>query len=68
MESKSERFDRSGIRDKNPCYGCTREWKKPGCHDTCPDRKPWVGELKRVNENRKQYDSKPFVQYNPFDY
>lgn len=52
MANPKSKFD-GGIRDKNPCFGCTREWKKPGCQDACPDRKPWVEELKRVNENRK---------------
>ena len=45
-----------GIRDKNPCHGCTRDRKKPGCHDTCPDRKVWKDELDRVNAARKEYD------------
>ena len=51
-------FAESGIRDKNPCTDCKRPWKKPGCHDTCQDRKPWVEELGRVNNARKEYDKK----------
>lgn len=46
----------SGIRDENPCNGCKRERKKPGCHDTCPDRKAWTDELERVKENRTAYE------------
>lgn len=51
------------IRDPNPCNGCTRSWKKPGCHDTCPDRKPWVEELERVNAVRKEYDRTRYRKY-----
>ena len=57
-----------GIRNQNPCQNCKREWKRPGCHDTCPDRKPWLQELARVREERKKYSQKPFVKHNPFDY
>ena len=53
-----------GIRNNNPCKGCTRDWKKPGCHDTCPDRKPWLEELERVNKARKEYDQKPYIKVN----
>ena len=56
MENKNDRFEKTGIRDKNPCIDCKRPWKKPGCHDTCPDRKPWVDELERVKSNRIAYE------------
>ena len=36
------------IRDPNPCTGCTRPWKNPGCHDHCTDREVWLEELRRV--------------------
>jgi hypothetical protein len=52
-----------GIRNNNPCKGCTRDWKKPGCHDTCPDRKPWLEELQRVNAARKEYDRTRYNKY-----
>ena len=47
-----------GIRDVNPCKNCKREWKRPGCHDACPDRKPWVEELERVKAARKAYETR----------
>lgn len=47
-----------GIRDKPPCFGCERSWKKIGCHDTCPDHKVWKDELDRVNAARKDYDNR----------
>ena len=50
------------IRD-NPCKGCTRPWKKPGCHDTCPDRKPWLEELTRVNKARKEYNQRRYKKF-----
>jgi hypothetical protein len=51
------------IRDENPCNGCNRPWKKPGCHDTCPDRKPWLEELQRVNAARREYDRSRYNKY-----
>ena len=63
MENKNNRFDKTGIRDSNPCTNCTREWKKPGCHDTCPDRKPWLEELERVNKARREYDRTRYNKY-----
>lgn len=51
-----------GIRGKGPCCGCERPWKKPGCHDTCPDFKPWLEELNRVNNNRKEYDRRTNIK------
>ena len=54
----------NGIRNPNPCKGCTRPWKQPGCHDTRPDRKPWLEELERVNKARKEYANKPFPKVN----
>ena len=62
MANHKSKFD-SGIRDKNPCDGCIRPWKKPGCHDACPDRKPWIEELERVNKARKEYDRTRYNKY-----
>lgn len=53
----------NGIRDKNPCDGCKRSWKTPGCHDICPDRKIWKDELDRVNAARKEYDRTRYNKY-----
>lgn len=47
----------------NPCKDCTRSWKKPGCHDACQDRKPWIEELERIKKNRKQYEDKKNNRY-----
>lgn len=63
MENKNDRFEKTGIRDRNPCVDCKRPWKKPGCHDTCPDRKPWVEELERVNKARREYDRTHYNKY-----
>lgn len=43
------------IRDDPPCNGCTRSWKKPGCHDTCPDFKPWHDKKETVRKARFDY-------------
>lgn len=63
MENKNDRFEKTGIRDHNPCINCKREWKKPGCHDTCQDRKPWLEELERVNKARKEYDKRRIKKF-----
>lgn len=48
----------SKIRDPNPCHGCTRPEKRPGCHDNCDDRKAWREELRRVDAARKAYKAR----------
>lgn len=63
MENKNDRFEKTGIRDPNPCINCKREWKKPGCHDTCLDRKPWLEELERVKKARREYDRTRYNKY-----
>ena len=62
MANPKSKID-GGIRDRNPCFGCTRTWKKPGCHDTCPDRKPWLKELERANKARREYDRTRYNKY-----
>lgn len=47
----------------NPCKDCKRPWKKPGCHDTCPDRKPWVEELEKVKKAMREYDRTHYNKY-----
>ena len=54
------------IRDKPPCKGCAERY--PGCHDNCEKYKAWKSRLDEVNKRRKEYESKPFVKYNPYDY
>lgn len=60
-------------RDVSPCKGCTEKFT--ACHDRCPKDErgedgygSWKKRLLEVNQRRKEYNSKPFVQYNPFDY
>ena len=54
------------IREKPPCKGCSERY--PGCHDNCENYKAWKSRLDEVNKRRKEYESKPFVKYNPYDY
>ena len=63
----------SPIRTKPPCYGCKEKFAT--CHGKCPKDKrgeygygAWKTELEKVNAERRKYNEKPFVQYNPFDY
>jgi hypothetical protein len=63
----------SPMRKKPPCYGC--EEKFTACHGNCPkDARgefgygTWKKVLEHVNAERRKYNEKPFVQYNPFDY
>lgn len=60
-------------REIPPCKDCTERFT--ACHDRCPKDergefgyKAWKAKLGKVNEERKKYNAKPFVQYNPFDY
>ena len=60
---KNHEWCQKQLRVENPCQRCARIWKKPGCHDTCPDRKPWVEELERVNKARREYDRTHYNKY-----
>ena len=53
-------------RDAAPCKGCADRY--PACHGECENYKSWRERLDEVNQRRKEYNNKPFVQYNPFDY
>jgi hypothetical protein len=53
-------------RDKPPCKDCTE--RQEACWGKCEKYKEWKARLDEVNKRRKEYNSKPFVQYNPFDY
>ena len=55
--------DLSPIREKSPCYKCERPWKKPGCHDTYPDRKPWLAEVQKVKRAREEYEQSRFNKF-----
>ncbi len=37
-------------------------------HDSCDGYKEWKRRLDEVNKRRKEYEAKPFVKYNPYDY
>ena len=43
------------MRGENPCFGCTRPHKAPGCHDHCTDREKWLEQLNKINENKRRY-------------
>jgi hypothetical protein len=60
-------------REKPPCSGCTEKFT--ACHDRCPKDergeagyKAWKSQLEETNKRRKEYEAKPFVKYNPFNY
>ena len=60
-------------REMSPCNGCTERF--PACHGRCPKDErgepgyqAWRKRLDEVNKKRKEYNNKPFVQYNSFDY
>ena len=60
-------------REMSPCNGCTERFT--ACHGRCPKDErgefgytAWKYRLDEVNKKRKEYDAKPFVQYNPYDY
>ena len=56
----------SPTREIPPCKDC--QDRHPGCHDKCDGYKSWKMRLEEINSKRKEYDSKPFVQHNPFNY
>lgn len=56
----------SPTREKPPCKDCKDRFT--ACHDKCEKYKAWKSRLDEVNKRRKEYNEKPFVQYNPFDY
>ena len=53
-------------REMSPCKGC--EERHEACLGKCEKYKEWRKRLDEVNKRRKEYNSKPFVQYNPYDY
>ena len=56
----------SPIRDKPPCKDCTD--RNEACWGKCEKYKAWKSRLDEVNKRRKEYEAKPFVKYNPYDY
>jgi hypothetical protein len=53
-------------REVAPCKDCTEKFT--ACHDRCERFKEYKAIREKENEARRQYERKPFVQYNPFDY
>ena len=56
----------SPIRDKSPCKDCID--RHEACWGKCEKYKSWKSQLDEVNKRRKEYEAKPFVKYNPYDY
>ena len=53
-------------RGKPPCKnGIERHL---ACWGGCEKYKQWKIMLDEVNRRRKEYNEKPFVKYNPYDY
>lgn len=53
-------------RKMPPCKDCTDRYT--ACHDHCNRFKEYKAIREKENEARRQYERKPFVQYNPFSY
>ena len=53
-------------REMSPCKGCTE--RHEACWGKCEKYKSWKSRLDEVNKKRKEYDAKPFVQHDPFNY
>jgi hypothetical protein len=53
-------------REKPPCKDCGDRCE--ACWGKCKKYKVWKSRLDEVNKRRKEYNEKPFVKYNPFDY
>ena len=50
----------------SPCKDCSD--RHTACHDHCEKFKEYKAIREKENEARRQYERKPFVQYNPFNY
>ena len=53
-------------REKPPCKNCIE--RHSACWSGCEKYKAWKSRLDEVNKLRKEYNEKPFVKYNPYDY
>ena len=56
----------SPTREMSPCKGCTD--RHEACWGKREKYKAWKARLDEVNKRRKEYNEKPFVKYNPYDY
>jgi predicted ATP-dependent serine protease len=50
----------------SPCKDCKD--RHEACWGKCEKYKAWKTRLDEVNKRRKEYEAKPFVKYNPYDY
>ena len=53
-------------REKPPCKNCIE--RHYACWGGCEKYKAWKSRLGEVNKRRKEYNERPFVKYNPYDY
>lgn len=53
-------------REVPPCKDCTD--RHEACWGKCEKYKDWKSRLGEVNKRRKEYEAKPFVHYNPYNY
>ena len=53
-------------REMSPCKDCTE--RNEACCGKCEKYKEWKSWLDEVNKRRKEYEAKPFVKYNPYNY
>ena len=53
-------------RETAPCKNCVDRHEV--CWGTCWKYKAWKSRLDKLNKRRKEYESRPFVKYNPYDY
>lgn len=53
-------------REISPCKDCTERYE--ACWGKCEKYKEWKRDLDELNKRRKEYENKPFVRYNTYDY
>ena len=53
-------------REISPCKDCKK--RHEACWGKCEKYKAWKSRLDEVNKRRKEYEARPFVQYNPYNY
>lgn len=53
-------------REISPCKGCAD--RHEACWGKCEKYKAWKEKLNEINRRRKEYEARPFIHYNPFDY
>lgn len=56
----------SPTRENPPCKDCADRHEV--CWGKCEKYKAWKQRLDEVNKRRKEYEARPFVQYNPYNY